>query len=97
MFWSLGSTPFVSIFTIVLQLPLLYFFIRSAVRWIKRDGPFCAACIPLWLVVVYFVIHLPVYALARFSVVFIPTMLAFAFQRRSHNDPATSPFLAEHS
>ena len=97
MFWSLGSTPFVSIFTIVLQLPLLYFFIRSAVRSIKRDGPFCAACIPLWLVVVYFVIHLPVYALARFSVVFIPTMLAFAFQRRSHNEPATSPFLAEHS
>jgi 4-amino-4-deoxy-L-arabinose transferase-like glycosyltransferase len=97
MFWSLGSTPFVSIFTIVLQLPLLYFFIRSAVRLIKRDGPFCAACIPLWLVAMYFVIHLPVYALARFSVVFIPTMLAFAFQNRSHRERATSPPLTERS
>ncbi len=79
MFWTLGSTPPVSIFTMALQLPLLFFFIRSVARYMKPHGLWCPECIPVWLIATYFAIHLPVYALARFSVVFIPTMIAFAF------------------
>jgi 4-amino-4-deoxy-L-arabinose transferase-like glycosyltransferase len=90
MFWTLGSTPAVSILTMVLQLPLLFFFVRSAAKRMRRGGPFCPECIPIWLITVYFAIHLPVYALARFSVVFIPTMMAYAFLRISdHDSPAT--------
>jgi 4-amino-4-deoxy-L-arabinose transferase-like glycosyltransferase len=79
MFWTLGSTTLVSLFTMALQLPLLFFFARSALRKMKRDGLLCPECITVWLVVVYFAIHLPVYALARFGVVLVPTMIAHAF------------------
>ena len=86
MFWTLGSTPLVSILTMVLQLPLLILFVRSAVRLMRRNGLFCPECIPVWLIAVYFAIHLPVYALARFSVVFVPTMMVYVFHPDSTSD-----------
>jgi 4-amino-4-deoxy-L-arabinose transferase-like glycosyltransferase len=90
MFWTLGSTPAVSVMTMMLQLPLLLFFVRSAIRRIRSDGFFSPACLPLILLVVYFGIHLPVYALARFSVVFVPTMIAYAFAPLSHEASASA-------
>jgi hypothetical protein len=84
MFWTLGSTPTVSLVTIILQAPLLFFFVRSVARLAKRRGLLCPGCLPVWFIATYFAIHLPVYALARFSVVFIPTMIAFAVPQ----DPA---------
>jgi 4-amino-4-deoxy-L-arabinose transferase-like glycosyltransferase len=87
MFWTLGSTPAVSILTMVLQLPLLFFFIRSGIRRMRVKGVLCAECLPFWLVALYFGIHLPVYALARFSVVFIPTMIAFALLPSAPRSP----------
>jgi 4-amino-4-deoxy-L-arabinose transferase-like glycosyltransferase len=95
MFWTLGSAPMVSIFTMTLQLPLLFFFIRSTVRLIRRDGLFCHACLPVFLVAAYFAIHLPVYALARFSVVFVPTMMAFSFLTPSNDNPTDLPVLPD--
>jgi hypothetical protein len=41
--------------------------------------------------VVYFVIHLPVYALARFSVVFVPTMIAYALLPGAAADGEVEP------
>jgi len=86
MFWTLGSTPLVSLLTMALQLPLLFFFVRAAARQMKNKGLLCTDCIPVWLIILYFGIHLPVYALARFSVVFIPTMVAYAFLPRPISD-----------
>ena len=91
MFWTLGSTPFVSILTMAMQLPLLFFSVRSAARRMKRDGMLSPHCIPIWLMVVYFVIHLPVYALARFSVVFVPTMIAYALLPDVASDGEVEP------
>jgi 4-amino-4-deoxy-L-arabinose transferase-like glycosyltransferase len=90
MFWTLGSTPLVSIVTIALQLPLLFFFLRSAIGRIRHDGILSPWCIPIWLIATYFLIHLPVYALARFSAVFIPTMLAYLFRSTKPGAPASS-------
>jgi hypothetical protein len=77
MFWSLSSTPRASIITIFLQFPLLILFGFAVVSIMRKQGIISAASVPIWLVIAYFLFHLPIYALARFSVVLIPTMLSY--------------------
>jgi 4-amino-4-deoxy-L-arabinose transferase-like glycosyltransferase len=78
MFWSLGATPYASIATILMQIPLLVLFICASVSVLRRHGAISLASIPIWFVAAIFLFHLPIYALARFSVVLIPTMISYA-------------------
>jgi hypothetical protein len=77
MFWSLSSTPRASIITIIMQFPLLILFGFAVVSIMRKQGIISAASVPIWLIIAYFLLHLPIYALARFSVVLIPTMISY--------------------
>lgn len=78
MFWTMSSTPFTTLITTLMQVPLLIIFVFSAFVIMKKHGAFSGICIPIWLVFSYFFLHLPIFALARFGTVLIPTMIAYA-------------------
>ncbi len=78
MFWTLSSRPSASIATMLMQMSLLFFFCVSAVRIVGRYGGVSWISMPIWLVVAYFLFHLPIYGLARFGVVLVPTMVVCA-------------------
>ena len=77
MFWTLSSTTSASLFASLLQVPLLILFVVSTRRILKRYGNRSLWSALVCLVVAYFVLHVPVMALARFSVVLIPTMIVY--------------------
>ena len=78
MFWTLSSTPLATVIISLLQLPLLAIFTVSAVRTFKTRGVFSVQTIPIILVMAYFAFHIPIFTIARFSVVLVPTMLVCA-------------------
>jgi len=78
MFWTLSSSPSATMSSALLQTPLLVFFTIAAVRILRRHRLLSIHALPIALIAVYFATHIPVMALARFSVVLIPTMLAYA-------------------
>jgi 4-amino-4-deoxy-L-arabinose transferase-like glycosyltransferase len=90
MFWTLSSSKLASLVTILMQIPLLACFTWGAMKFIKRHGARSGFCIPLWLVSAYFLFHLPIAALARYSVVLIPAMVMYAVYlvRSESNGPA---------
>ena len=76
-FWMLGETREKTIVIASTQLVLVILFVLAVISLIKTRR--CAAeMIPVCLVVIYYASHLPIYANARFSVVLIPTLMAYA-------------------
>jgi 4-amino-4-deoxy-L-arabinose transferase-like glycosyltransferase len=73
LFWTLGDTPAKSLLISVLQLPLIGLFIASLIRRRYREPDIIFLCAAL--VVAFYLAHLPTIALARYSVVLVPTML----------------------
>ena len=76
-FWTLGSRKIVTIVIGGMQLLLLLLTIRGGIGITRRDRLFSPLMLPLWLALLYFIVHLPLYAIGRFSVVLVPTMIAY--------------------
>jgi 4-amino-4-deoxy-L-arabinose transferase-like glycosyltransferase len=88
--WTLGSSTAVSLVLTVVQgglLLLLVFYLPGVVR---REGWHCVMLVPVWVCLVYTAVHLPVYALGRFSLVLVPSLLAVtvAAQRSRYLPPS---------
>jgi hypothetical protein len=77
LFWTLGETPAKTAFISLLQLPLLIAFVAGAVKLMRRERRFTIHLAHVAWIVLYFGLHLPIFAFARLSVVLIPTMLAY--------------------
>lgn len=78
LFWGYGSAPTQTFAFMVLQIPLALAFFIGTSRLIKRDGLSKLSATPVWLAAVYYLGHLPFFAIARYGVVLIPTMLIYA-------------------
>lgn len=78
MFWFLGESKSKTLVLTALQIPLLLLFCISAYRTIRLKGARTMQGMLIALVVLYYLFHLPMFAYARYSVVLVPTMLAFA-------------------
>lgn len=76
-FWTIGSRPIVTIVIGGMQLVLLGILCAAAIRLVRKDGPFGPMMIPVWSLVAYWLAHTPLYAIARFSVVWVPVMVAY--------------------
>ena len=78
MFWTLGETNSKSLVISVLLVPLAILFARSAIM-IVRTGKFRSIQgMHVAMVLVYYALHLPIQAIARYSIVLVPTMLMYA-------------------
>jgi hypothetical protein len=94
MFWTLSSTPFATVASSIMQIPLLALFVISAVRTARQHGLWSLHSAPILLAVSYFLSHVPVMSIARFGVVLIPTMLVYAvtaFQTRTGREQRIKP------
>lgn len=78
MYWTLGETEQKSAVISLLQIPLLMLFILSGVKILKHKGIRTIQGVHISLVLLYFMFHLPIVAMARLSVVLVPTMLTTA-------------------
>lgn len=77
MFWTLGGTPPKSVFISILQIPLVFTFVIAALRMFRLQRGFTIQRMHILLVITYYIIHLPFFAVARFSVVLVPTMILY--------------------
>jgi len=77
LFWSLGETPAKTMVITGLLLPLAILFLISAIIVYKRGQFRSILGVHVIMVLFYYVVHLPVEAIARYSVVLIPTMLLY--------------------
>lgn len=84
LFWSLGETPAKTMVITVLLVPLAVLFLISAIIVCKRGQFRSIFGVHIITVLFYYLVHLPVEAIARYSVVLIPTMVlyvvAFVFE-----------------
>ncbi|MBD3168403.1 MAG: hypothetical protein GF307_02895 [candidate division Zixibacteria bacterium] len=78
MFWTLGFNTLSSTVIILLQIPLLVLFIPGARRALSMDDIRSVSSLHIAMVLVYFLLHLPIFAFARLSVVMLPTMIIYA-------------------
>jgi 4-amino-4-deoxy-L-arabinose transferase-like glycosyltransferase len=76
MFWTLGQTNQRSTIISLMQIPLLILFILATIRIIKQKNTLTVQGGNILFVWLYFILHLPFVAFARYGVVLIPTMLA---------------------
>ena len=77
-FWMLASSWKMSLLIGALQGALL-FVVGAGIRRKRGAGSQAAVCwLPLWIALAYFVPHVLTFSLARFSVVLIPSLIAFA-------------------
>jgi len=90
LFWTLGETADKSLFIALLQLPVVALFCAFLIvrRRLVIHGAvgICAA-----VIVLFYLVHLPTIALARYSVVLVPAMLIIAvglFEPYSHRSQA---------
>lgn len=75
MFWTLGETTQKSAVITLMQMPLLFLFILTTIKVIKQKNILTVQGGNILFVWLYFILHLPFFAIARFGVVLIPTML----------------------
>ncbi len=76
-FWTVGSRPLVTIVIGSMQLLLLAAVIMGAIRLWRSEGPLGRRILPLWSILFYWMAHLPLYAIGRFSVVLVPSMVVY--------------------
>jgi 4-amino-4-deoxy-L-arabinose transferase-like glycosyltransferase len=74
--WSLGSSTGVSLVVATFQGGLLLILLLSLPGIVRREGWHSMMLVPVWMGLVYIAAHIPVYALGRFSLVLVPSMLA---------------------
>ena len=67
----------------LLQGALLIAVVSGVFRLVRRGTGTHAIMVVVWLSLAYMLSHLPVYALARFSVVIIPSLVAAAVAAHS--------------
>lgn len=77
-FWTYGGSKSKTIVITLLQLPILVLFARNAVKLLSNDGFRTIYAVHISLVMLYYMFHLPMNAIARYSVVLIPTMTMYA-------------------
>jgi len=78
MFWTLGETTSKSAIISLLLLPLFILFIRTCIVVGRTGGCRTIQGAHIAMVLAYYAVHLPVEAIARYSVVLLPTMLVYA-------------------
>jgi 4-amino-4-deoxy-L-arabinose transferase-like glycosyltransferase len=78
LFWTLGEdkkkTAVISLF----QIPLLALFIVAVIKSFKTRGFRSLYSLPILLVLPYYLVHLPIFSVANFSVVLVPTIIIYA-------------------
>jgi 4-amino-4-deoxy-L-arabinose transferase-like glycosyltransferase len=89
LFWTLGDTPLKSVVVSAFQLPLALLFAVASLGLIRKHGARDVRVAPVILTCLYYAVHWPVIACARYSVVVTPVMIAtifaFAFRARQPN------------
>jgi len=78
LFWSLSETRLKSTVWMVLQWPLVALFLWAAVRAWRRDADMGVGRVHVLMVALYFAQHLPLQAVARYSVGLVPLMVMYA-------------------
>ncbi|MBI5471225.1 MAG: glycosyltransferase family 39 protein [Ignavibacteriae bacterium] len=76
--WSLASTPGITFVMALAQGSLLVFSLVGAWRMFRAERWPSDALIPFYAALAYVAAHLPVFAIARFSIVLIPSLTATA-------------------
>jgi 4-amino-4-deoxy-L-arabinose transferase-like glycosyltransferase len=83
-FWGLWSSSYATLFAGGMQVALLLLFLWAGHR-VRRDGGWRdRRLIPFWGVWLYVLPHLPLFAIGRYSVVVIPTMIALLAASKRH-------------
>jgi 4-amino-4-deoxy-L-arabinose transferase-like glycosyltransferase len=77
-FWTWSDTKLKTIVVSSLQLPLLLTFLGSVWAIARRNELRTIRGVPAALVLLYYGSHLPLLAAARYSVVVVPTMIAYS-------------------
>ncbi len=77
MFWTLGATPDKSIVISILLLTLLALMVVSFVITRRRRELLPIMSAQLLMIFVYYAMHIPVEAIARYSVVLLPAMIMY--------------------
>jgi hypothetical protein len=77
LFWSLGETPAKTIVISSLLIPMAILFFLFSFVLLKRKQLQGVLGVHVLMVVFYYLAHLPIEAIARYSVVLIPTMLVY--------------------
>jgi 4-amino-4-deoxy-L-arabinose transferase-like glycosyltransferase len=78
MFWTISGSPTATAVTSALQIPLLVLTVLGGSKLFRRQGMLSLTTLPLWLMAFYMLSHLPIYSIARFGLVLVPAMLAYA-------------------
>jgi 4-amino-4-deoxy-L-arabinose transferase-like glycosyltransferase len=78
MFWTLGETKSKSAIIGLLLVPLFVLFVRTSIVVWRTGGRRTIQGVHIAMVLAYYAVHLPVEAIARYSVVLLPTMLVYA-------------------
>ncbi len=76
-FWTLGETRWKTLLITCAHSIILLCFIFS-IRSLIRLKRYHAEMVPFYLVIFYYLFHLPIYAIGRFSIVLMPTVIAYA-------------------
>jgi 4-amino-4-deoxy-L-arabinose transferase-like glycosyltransferase len=77
MFWTISGSNAATIATSLFQIPLLFLFVFCVKNRADARADGNLYLIPVWMILFFFLSHLPIYALARFSLVLVPTMIAY--------------------
>jgi hypothetical protein len=81
MFWFSGASLGKSIVITIVQLPILVLFILWCVGLIRRKAFRTVHGVNVVFVWLYFGLHLPLFAIARYSSILIPIMTMYAASR----------------
>lgn len=87
MFWTLGETNKKSLVISILLVPLAILFARSTIMIVRTGKARSIQGMHVAMVLVYYAMHLPIQAIARYSIVLVPTMLMYALA------PIIEPFV----
>jgi len=77
MFWTLGESPGKSLALSVMLLPLFILFVIASVISIRRGQLRAIQGLHVILILAYYVAHIPMEAIARYSVVLVPSMIMY--------------------
>jgi 4-amino-4-deoxy-L-arabinose transferase-like glycosyltransferase len=86
-FWCQGSTRNATLLLGAMQGVLLLLVLRAGRVLRRRDGWGSPLLLPLWMAGAYMLAHLPVYAIGRFSVILVPSLVLTAVSLMSDTPP----------
>jgi hypothetical protein len=78
LFWTLGENKKKTIVISLMQIPLLLLFILAVIKLFKNNIFITIYSLPIFLVLIYYMLHLPIVAIARYSIILIPTIIIYA-------------------